>query len=123
MEFFYDSYALIEFMNASQNYKKYFLQYRGITTKLNLTEVYYSLLKEIGEEKAEIAYDSLLALVVDVDDDTIKRAMKLRLSLRQKNKKLSYIDAIGYQISLDRGLKFLTGDKEFEELDNVEFVK
>ena len=52
---------------------------------------------------------------------TIKNAMKFRLA--NKKKKLSYADCIGYQLAKEHGLKFLTGDKEFENLPNVEFVK
>ncbi len=32
-------------------------------------------------------------------------------------------DCIGYIFAKQLGIKFLTGDKEFENLDNVEFVK
>ena len=32
-------------------------------------------------------------------------------------------DCIGYILAKNIGIKFLTGDKEFENLDNVEFVK
>ena len=36
---------------------------------------------------------------------------------------LSYVDYIGYILAKQRNVKFLTGDKEFENMDNVEFVK
>jgi len=36
---------------------------------------------------------------------------------------INYVDAIGYSISFDSGIKFLTGDNEFKNLPNVEFVK
>jgi len=32
-------------------------------------------------------------------------------------------DSIGYILSIKIGVKFLTGDKEFEDLEKVEFVK
>ena len=49
--------------------------------------------------------------------------MKKRKELKEKGLNISYIDAIGYTISLERGIKFLTGDKEFKNLPNVEFIK
>ena len=49
--------------------------------------------------------------------------MQFKLKLRKQGKKISYVDAIGYQTALESGTKFLTGDKEFEELENVEYVK
>jgi len=36
---------------------------------------------------------------------------------------MSMADCISYIQSKEVGVKFLTGDKEFEDLDNVEFVK
>ena len=39
-----------------------------------------------------------------------------------KDRKISYTDAIGYIYVLRNKLVFLTGDKEFENIDNVEFI-
>ena len=36
---------------------------------------------------------------------------------------ISYTDAVGYVMSKSLGLKFLTGDEAFKNLENVEFVK
>ncbi len=122
-EFFLDTYALVEYVNANKKFIKYFQEHRGITTRLNLMELYYALIKYISEEKAETIYDSFLPLAVELGDDTIKEAMKARLELKQEKRDISYIDAIGYQISKERGAKFLTGDREFRGMKNVEFVK
>lgn len=46
-------------------------------------------------------------------------AMKLKL----KNKNLSYTDCIGYIFAIKNNLKFLTGDKKFNDMPNVEFVQ
>ena len=123
ISYFYDSYSIIAYLDGNTNYKKYFTDEKGITTKLNLMEVYYKVLKEYGEAKAELNFDSFMPLVVGASDDVIKRAMKLRLSLQKQKKNISYVDAIGYQIALDNNLKFLTGDREFKDLKNVEFVR
>jgi len=116
--YFYDSYAIIEYLNKNQNYKKYFEQAKGITSVLNLMEVYYKLLKDFGEEKAEIVYETLLPIVVNLEDSIIKQAMKFKLK-----HKISYADCIGYTIALRKGIKFLTGDEDFKRIKNVEFVK
>ena len=39
------------------------------------------------------------------------------------NKKLSIPDAIGYTVAKRLGIKFLTGDKEFEHMEDTEFIK
>lgn len=122
-EYFYDSYALIEYINANPSFKKYFQELGGITTKLNLMELYYAILKDVNKEKADCAFDSLLPLTVEISDETLKQAMSLRLKLKQQKVDASYVDAIGYQLSLEMGIKFLTGDKDFKGLKSVEFVK
>ncbi len=117
--FFYDSYAVIEYLKDNSNFVSYFEQHTGMLTLLNVLEVYYSVLADSGEKKAEVVLETLLPLVVEPTTETIKKAMKFRYELRKK--KLSYADCLGYQVALERGLKFLTGDKEFEHLKNVEF--
>ena len=117
---FFDSYALMEIIKGNENYKKY-LKEIPITTKLNLMEVYYYLLREENEQKAEFYYNFYLSSCISIPDNVIKKAMKFKLKF--KNRRLSYADCIGYVFALELGLKFLTGDKEFKDLINVEFVK
>jgi len=118
--FFLDSYALIEIIKGNSKYKKY-LKETTITTRLNLMELYYYLLRKKGERRAEYYYDYYLPTCITIPDNVIKDAMKFKL--KYKNKKLSYVDCIGYILSLQLGIKFLTGDKEFKDFKNVEFVK
>lgn len=116
-EYFFDSYAIIEILNGSSNYSK-FINSEFITTKLNLFEVYLKLLR-LSEEKANIFIKRYMTKTVDFDEFIIKEACRLKIS----NKNLSMTDCIGYVISIKAGVKFLTGDKEFEIIKNVEFVK
>ncbi len=119
--YFYDTYAFFEIIEGNQNYKPFISGAVVITTKLNLMELYYGLFVKYGETIAEKYYDRLLKFIIDTDDDTIKQAMKFRALNKARN--LSYIDCIGYIISRKRGIKFLTGDKEFKDMGGVEFVK
>ena len=50
--YFYDSYAIIEYINDNPMYTKYFLENEGVTSFNNLMEVFYSILKEGGEKQA-----------------------------------------------------------------------
>lgn len=120
-EYFYDSYAIIEYLKGNKKYQKYFKEPIGVTTRLNLMEVYYSLLGD--EDYAEEVYSSLLSVVIDPSDSEIRTAMRKRKELKEKGLNISYADAIGYCISMERKMKFLTGDREFKNLPNVEFVK
>ena len=51
----------------------------------------------------------------------MKNAMFFRLQNKSLN--LSYVDCIGYVLARSSGLKFLTGDIQFKDMSNVEFVK
>ena len=116
--YFFDTYALVEIIKNNPGYVKYFDEIIT-TTRYNLIELYYSLLKDLGEEKAKDGYFKFRDYVVEANDDTIFEAMRIKL----KNKGLSYVDCIGYSYALKHNILFLTGDKEFEKMKNVEFIK
>lgn len=119
--FFYDSYAVIEYLNDNPLFVPYFEEHTGILTIFNLVEIYYSVLSEKGKEKADIVFDTLYPITVEPTGDSIKRAMIFRL--QHKKKKLSYADCIGYEIARERNILFLTGDIQFEKMDNVKYLK
>ena len=121
IKYFYDSYAIIEFINGNEFYRKYFLKFQGITTLYNVMEVYYSVLKEEDEKKAKEVLMLLRPLVVHPKIEDVEDSMKFRL--KHKEKRLSYADCLGYSLAKKHKIKFLTGDKEFKDIPNVEFVK
>ena len=122
--YYFDSYALIELIRGNENYKPY-IHTEGIFTFLNLIECYHSWLYELGEEKANFYFSFFNKYCFPVMDDDIKNGVKLRIKMRNQNKfyKPSFVDCIGYIIALRFGVKFLTGDNAFKDMDNVEFVK
>ena len=61
--------------------------------------------------------------VVPAEDSDYLNASEFRLSTNRTGKKLSLVDALGYSYSRKLGIKFLTGDKEFSGMENVEYVK
>lgn len=121
--YYYDSYAIIEFLDKNQKYKEYFTEHQGILTTLNLMEVSYSLQKHFGFESTATHLEPFLPYVVTFDLADIDAAMKLRLALEKKKLNISYIDALGYHLAKKYNVLFLTGDRHFKDLDNVEFVK
>lgn len=122
MGYFLDTYAIIEFLKGNKNYIKFFKK-KNITTRLNLMELYYRILREFDKKAADKFYAMFLACVVDFDDNLIKEAMKFRLKMKKGGKDISYTDAIGYLVAKKNKVKFLTGDEEFRRLPNVKFVK
>jgi predicted nucleic acid-binding protein len=119
-EYFYDSYAVIELVKGNPAYFGYSEKNVAISV-FNIVEIYSSVLNDFGEETADKIYDKFKKAIVEVEDKILKEAVKFRKVHKKKN--LSYTDCIGYIYAKRNGLKFLTGDKEFENLDNVEFVK
>lgn len=122
MKYFFDTYALFEIFFGNENYLKY-LDSEVVTTRLNLMEMYYHLLRDYGEEVAEKHYDETIGYSIDFTDEDIKRAMRFRLKMKKNKKGLSYVDALGYTIANKMDIQFLTGDIAFEDIPNVEYVK
>ncbi|MFA6090103.1 MAG: PIN domain-containing protein [Candidatus Woesearchaeota archaeon] len=116
--YFFDTYAFFEIINGNQNYKKY-EEVNVITTIFNLAELNYGLKKEKDEKSADEITEKYRAFLVEVALDDIKQAMSLKI----KNKQMSIPDVIGYIIAKKHNAKFLTGDKEFKNMPNVELVK
>lgn len=117
---FFDSYAIIEIINLNQKYLK-FADEVIVTNSLNLAEVYYALLKTSNKKTADYLISKFDFRLIDITKELSLEAAKFRFDNRKK--KISFADAIGYVTALKLGMKFLTGDKEFESLENVEFVK
>jgi len=118
--FFFDSYAFFEILKANKNYAKY-TESEIITTKLNLFELCLGVLREKGETEAKEVLDLYYPFAIDFDELVIEEAAKLKNQLNKRN--VSMTDCIGYVLSRRLGIKFLTGDKEFEDFEDVEFVK
>jgi predicted nucleic acid-binding protein len=51
------------------------------------------------------------------------RKYKEKTQLKHKKQKLSYVDCLGYVSAKEKGLIFLTGDIQFRDISNVEFVE
>jgi len=116
---FFDTYALIEIAKGNPRYKRYLDVERILLTKLNLIEFYYAILRDFGEIEAKKHYFFYLPFAEEITDEVVFEAMRFRL----ERKKLSYADCIGYVTAKRKGVKFLTGDVAFRELENVEFVR
>ncbi|MFT4250221.1 MAG: PIN domain-containing protein [Candidatus Woesearchaeota archaeon] len=76
--------------------------------------------ERIKQEEAERHYNRLQPFTVEITDETIQQANMFKLE--NKKKKLSYVDCIGYILAKQYQVKFLTGDKQFRNIENVEFV-
>ncbi|MBI2147697.1 PIN domain-containing protein [Candidatus Woesearchaeota archaeon] len=118
--YFFDTYAVIEISEGNKNYLPY-IDTSAVITKLNLFEIFYSFLSKQGIEMADIAFNKYKGVIVDVHDDVIREAALFRH--QHKKRKVSMTDCVGYCTAKRLGIKFLTGDKEFIDMENVEFVQ
>jgi len=114
MSYFLDSYAIIEILEGNINYQKY-SEISFITTKLNLFEVSLYLLRS---KKPLDFIKSAYGSTVDFDENVILFAARFKIS----HPGVSMADSIGYVVSISASHVFLTGDKAFKGLPNVEFV-
>ena len=120
IKYFFDSYAIVEIVAGNQSYSKFINEPITITI-FNLAEIYWSAILNLEEKKAEEIYETYSACIKTISDEVLKEAIKFRK--KHKNKDLSYTDCIGYIYALKNNMKFLTGDREFEAMENVEFIK
>lgn len=119
MKYFFDTYALVEIINQNQSYIK-FADEIIITTSLNISELYYYLLINYNQQTADYWIKNLNLQFFNITSEIAVESARFRY--KYKKMKLSYADCIGYILSLRNNLKFLTGDRQFKNMKNVEFV-
>lgn len=117
--FVFDTYAIMEIIDKNSNYEKY-LDSDIIINDFIFAELAYNLYKDKHPQAKEVL-DKYAQHMSHVEPETIKKAMEFRL--KWKDRKVSITDCIGYFMARDLNIGFLTGDKEFEGVEGVEFVK
>jgi predicted nucleic acid-binding protein len=122
-KFFLDSYAIVEYLSGNTKFAPYVDRWNWATSILNLMEVYYVGLRDQSEVYADKAYLAFRPGVVEIEDRDVKAGMATRLRLKARGVNVSYADALGYEMAKRISAKFLTGDRVFSGLPEVEFVK
>src|SRR3989344_2847849 len=102
MNYFFDTYAIVEIVKGNKNYEKY-AELTFITTTLNLSEFYFYLLSNFNEEKSNEILKKFNFSFLEVTESVAKEAAKFRKE--NYKRKLSYVDCIGYVISKNMGFK------------------
>ena len=119
MAYFFDTYALIEIINGNKNYIKYNEEII-YTSLLNIAELWQALLRDFNEKIAKELYSKIKPVILEIDEPIIINAVLFRF---KSKKNYSLPDCVGYLLALKYKIRFLTGDKEFENMENVQFVK
>ena len=122
--YFADTYALVEILRGKGSYRAYAASVL-YTTDFNLLELAYPLVRDFGRDTALNVLQKIrnVAVVVATDDSDFARAAEMRIAARKSKKNLSLIDCLGYVVAQRMGVPFLTGDREFRDLPDVEFVR
>jgi|SRR3989339_1292804 len=120
MRYFLDTYALMEIAEGNPDYQKY-LESDAVTLKDNLAELFYSLLKKYNEKTAYFFLDKFSKIAEEFPITIIAKAMIFRY--KYEKTRFSYIDCLGYIYALENKRFFLTGDKAFKGMVNVELVR
>lgn len=119
--YFFDSYILVEYFKGNQTVAGIIEKNDGVITLLNLLEVAYVISRDFKPELGRKVIKQLHNLLVIPTDKDAEEAVLFRLQNRKLD--LSYADALGYAYARRRNIPFLTGDRAFEGMPNVEFSK
>ncbi len=118
--YFFDTYALIEMMLGNRKYEQY-AGFQLTVSPLNIGELYIYMYRTYGKTTANEKLALMSFNIVELTQEIIISAADFKLANAEK--KLSWADCIGYAAAKRRGLKFLTGDMQFRNMPNAEFVK
>jgi predicted nucleic acid-binding protein len=121
--YFADSYALIEMLKGNKNYRS-FQSERLITTEFNICEVGFAVCRDYPANAPQVlkTVRKMVTLQATRDEDYCSGAAR-RKQESGKGKKLSTIDCVGYSVANRLNIQFLTGDREFADMENVQFVR
>ena len=88
---------------------------------IHLGEVYYITLREQGQDLADLAYARIrefpLTYIETIDEDLLRTAAKLKATYS-----ISYADAFAAAIAIIKNAFLLTGDPEFQPLEEKENI-
>ncbi|NYZ74447.1 PIN domain-containing protein [Candidatus Micrarchaeota archaeon] len=120
--YFLDTCALLGYLKGEKRFERIVESGDISVSRFQLMELYYIALRELGEELAEKYYEAFSRYEVEIEEHTLKNAMKKRLEMQGKGLNVSYVDALGYQYSIDKEMEFVTSDPAFRKLKGVIFV-
>lgn len=118
-DLYFDTYALFERLRGSEAYAR-FQAAPVVTHQMNVYELVTALLREQSETRARALVHGLAPNYLDAELDDLFAAADFRAE--QARKRVSHVDALGYVLARKHGLRFLTGDKAFKGMENVEYV-
>lgn len=118
-KYLFDTYAIMAILKGSLNYSSY-KDADIVINNFVFAELCYNLFR-IKESKAKEYINEYSQFINSVKPEWIEEAMQFRV--KWKDREVTITDCVSYIMAKSLGIKFLTGDKEFEGMEGVEFVK
>ena len=115
-----DTYALVELSNNNPKFV-HLLTEEAAIPDTTMAEFYGFLYKKYNLQTAEYWNRRLSILCKPVSKDALIKAVLFKKEHKKQN--FSYFDCFGYFFALEHKMMFVTGDREFRQMSNVEFVK
>jgi uncharacterized protein len=121
--FFADTYAIVELLKGSPTYRQYKTAVL-VTTEFNLCEFAYAVTRDFPDTAEDICSKVRHSMRLSHPGDReYLRAAAMRQKYSKEGRKFSLIDCVGFSVAESLTIPFLTGDREFEDLPGVEYVK
>ncbi len=129
MNFVLDSCLLLAFLRKEKNWKeiKKFLEKAQqneiniFISWMNLSEVYYKVYRKQGQSKANKTLAIIKSLPIEIilpEEETFLKAGKFK-----GEHPIAFVDCFTAALAEEKRAKIITGDPEFEELENdIEMV-
>jgi len=115
-----DTYALVEMSKENDKFL-HLKNYDFVITNMTMAEFYGVLYNRFDKITADYWNRKFKTFCVPVSQEILLKAAMLKVDLKKQG--VSLIDCVGYTFALENNMDFVTGDKEFEKMKNVQFMK
>ncbi|MEM5879001.1 MAG: PIN domain-containing protein [Candidatus Aenigmatarchaeota archaeon] len=124
----FDTFAWIEFFKGSESGKKaaeIIFKEKCFTSVISLSELVEWCFKNNLEDKIEEYLKGIekASIILEVKKEIALLAGKINNERKKKIKGWGMIDSIILATAIFAGVKILTGDIHFKDLENVEFLQ
>lgn len=110
-------------LKGNENYRS-FQSEELITTEFNICEVGFAVCRNYPVNALHVLQTvrKMVTLTATRNEDYCSGAANKKEASSQ-GKKLSTIDCVGYSVANRLKIPFLTGDREFADMNNVQFIR
>ena len=120
-----DSYAWIEFFQASEKGKRVeqiLSSKKCYTSIVSVSEVIEWCLKNSRDYQDRISRMERLSQIIPLNKKIVMLSGKINFEHKKKIKGWGMMDSMIYSTAVIYGLRVLTGDQHFKKLDNAEML-